>query len=270
MSVQPSAQQAHGIGNVIARLHHPPPADPLHRSGILSAFFLGRRLLPYEFTRRLEGTAVETPIWPHLKNIAADPWATSRFAAHSLRYRYLARRKYPSVTVVPADGIFTLDVHAEQLPNWHSRITLATAQDRFGVPRLRVDWRYQPADIRSVVVTLGLLRDALSAGCHGVLAFDAAAVESVLRHEGAYGGHHLGTARMSDSPHTGVVDANCRVHSVENLYVAGGAVFATSGQANPTLTILSLALRLADHLTLCLADPGWPRRLAQSARVLPV
>lgn len=60
--------------------------------------------------------------------------------------------------------------------------------------------------------------------------------------------HHLGTARMAGDPRRGVVDADCRVHSVENLFIAGGAVFATAGYANPTLTIVALALRLSDHL----------------------
>jgi choline dehydrogenase-like flavoprotein len=53
---------------------------------------------------------------------------------------------------------------------------------------------------------------------------------------------------MSASPHDGVVDANCRVHGVPNLFVAGSAVFPTSGHANPTLTVVALAVRLADHL----------------------
>ena len=58
----------------------------------------------------------------------------------------------------------------------------------------------------------------------------------------------MGTARMSDDPEQGVVDADCRMHQVDNLYVCGSAVFATSGMANPTLTIVALAHRLADHL----------------------
>jgi choline dehydrogenase-like flavoprotein len=65
----------------------------------------------------------------------------------------------------------------------------------------------------------------------------------------AIGGfHHMGTTRMASDPSAGVVDAHCRVHGVANLYVAGSSVFPTSGWANPTLTILALALRLADHL----------------------
>ena len=80
-------------------------------------------------------------------------------------------------------------------------------------------------------------------------------MEAVVRRDGAYGGHHIGTVRMGDSAATGVVDANCRVFGVNNLYVAGSAVFPTSSQANPTLTIVAMALRLADHLQTRAARP---------------
>ncbi len=63
-----------------------------------------------------------------------------------------------------------------------------------------------------------------------------------------YGYHHMGTTRMSVAPEDGVVDAACRVHGVDNLYVAGSSVFPTGGCANPTLTLLALAFRLAEHL----------------------
>ena len=61
-------------------------------------------------------------------------------------------------------------------------------------------------------------------------------------------GHPMGSTRMSDNPETGVVDADCKVHGVEGLYIAGGSVLPTSGHANPTLMMLALTLRLADHL----------------------
>jgi choline dehydrogenase-like flavoprotein len=58
----------------------------------------------------------------------------------------------------------------------------------------------------------------------------------------------MGTTRMADDPSTGVVDSNCRVFATRNLFIAGSSVFPTGGAANPTLTIVALALRLADHL----------------------
>jgi choline dehydrogenase-like flavoprotein len=70
---------------------------------------------------------------------------------------------------------------------------------------------------------------------------------------GAYGGHHIGTARMGSDPNSSVVDADCRVHGIANLYVNGAATFPTSSQANPTLTLVALSLRMAEHLKTQLA-----------------
>jgi choline dehydrogenase-like flavoprotein len=60
--------------------------------------------------------------------------------------------------------------------------------------------------------------------------------------------HHMGTTRMGDDPRVSVVDPDCKVHGIANLFVAGSSVFPTSGSAGPTLTIVALAIRLADHL----------------------
>ena len=73
---------------------------------------------------------------------------------------------------------------------------------------------------------------------------------------GAYGGHHIGTTRMGSDPRSSVVDAAGRVHGVRNLYIAGSSTFPTSSQANPTLTIVAMALRLAEHLKTAHAAAG--------------
>ena len=84
----------------------------------------------------------------------------------------------------------------------------------------------------------------------GVGTFDYAAdsVEAEITRYGAYGGHHIGTTRMGTDPRTSVVDADGRIHSVDNLYISSSAIFPTSSQANPTLSIVAFALRLAAHL----------------------
>lgn len=71
-------------------------------------------------------------------------------------------------------------------------------------------------------------------------------------------GHHIGTTRMSASsePTQGVVDENLKIHGIDNLYVAGASVFPTAGVSNPTLTIVALSIRLAEHLTTRLVRPG--------------
>ena len=83
--------------------------------------------------------------------------------------------------------------------------------------------------------------------------YDRDTLEEDLMRFGAYGGHHIGTARMGTDPRTSVVDRDCRVHSVHDLFVAGSAAFPTSSQANPTLTLIALSLRLGKHLAQRLA-----------------
>jgi choline dehydrogenase-like flavoprotein len=135
----------------------------------------------------------------------------------------------------------------EQSPNLDSRITLADEVDALGLRRTRLDWRLTEQDRLSLIANIHSLGRELGAAGIGRL-------RPRLANDGRWearvsgGNHHMGTTRMSADPTRGVVDANCRVHGIDNLYVAGSSVFATSGSANPTLNILALAYRLADHL----------------------
>ena len=203
--------------------------------------------MPRQFRKRLDPKAGGT--LRHLGNTLRQAPAVARFGWDMAVRRRLAARKYPSVVVQPPGGVFTLDVHAEQLPNRDSRVTLAAdARDALGMPRLVADWRCLPEDIETVRTGLRLLAADLARSGSGTLHWDDATLEADMLRDGAYPGHHIGTARMGDDPKTSVVDRHCRVHGVGNLHVAGAAVFPTSSQANPTLTAVALALRLADRL----------------------
>jgi len=252
IALKPERQQEHGVGNIIFRLHHPRIPDPRHRTGALSAIYLARRFISYEYAKRLaDDPSAGTGRWlRHVANLATDPFGTTGFLWHWLRDRSLAERKFPSVIIRPRANLFSLDFHAEQVPNRASRIRLSRDTDALGLPKVMIDWRYADADVRTVSVAFDLLRKAFARSGLGTLEVgpDEADIDAVIRRDGAYGGHHIGTARMGSSPTMGVVDSNCRVYGVNNLYVAGSAVFPTSSQANPTLTIVALALRLADHL----------------------
>lgn len=139
-------------------------------------------------------------------------------------------------------------VVGEQAPNPDSRVTLSEQLDRFGQPLARLDWRITELDRRSWRRGLELLAPALSRAGVGQLSSEVANDPS-FGIRGLRGGcHHLGTTRMSRDPKDGVVDPDGRVHGTENLYVAGSSVFPTGGYANPTLTIVALAVRLAAHL----------------------
>jgi choline dehydrogenase-like flavoprotein len=192
----------------------------------------------------------------HLRNVLADPLDTTAFLAHWLRHRSLAERKFPSVILRNRSNRFSLEVHAEQRPLASSRVTLCTQRDALGLPRLRVDWRYHREDIESVRRSLDLMAQAFAASGRAQFSYPAHTLEQDLLRFGAYGGHHLGTARMGEDTRRSVVNAHCQVHGVRNLFVAGSAVFPTSSQANPTLTLLALALRLSAQLQQRLQRPA--------------
>lgn len=243
-------QRRLGLGNFIARLHHPRITDPAHRTAVLSALQLAKGLISYEYGKRLHGEeSLTLGDWlAHVANVARAPGDVCAFAYHMLRDRFLAKRKFPSIIVRSAAGHYSLDFHAEQQPNPDSRITLTGDLDALGMPRLKVDWRYTALDVRTCREAIRLLATDIEAAGIGRFEYDPGTIEQEMSRYGAYGGHHLGTARMGTDPRTSVVDADGRVHGLTNLYIAGGAVFPTSSQANPTLTIVALAARLAAHL----------------------
>lgn len=250
ISVSAEAQRALGIGNVIFRLHHPRIPDPSHRTGALSAIYLAKYFISYEYSKRLHGSDVlgARDYLRHVTNIVTDPLGTAGFLAHWTVAHTLAKRKFPSLIVHPRSNVYSLEFNGEQEPNPDSRITLTRETDRLGMPRLNIDWRYTEGDIRSIVESLKLVREGIASSKVGRFDFDEGEVASACLRDGALGGHHIGTTRMSASPSRGVVDASCQIHGVRNLYIAGSAVFPTSSQANPTLTIVAMALRLANKL----------------------
>lgn len=138
----------------------------------------------------------------------------------------------------------------EQTPNPDSRVLLGDRCDAFGLPQARLHWQTAPADRATYEKSRALLGAAFAQAGIGDLAETPTVADAgwpPLPLQGMYG-HHMGTTRMSANPRQGVVDANCSVHTAPNLYIASGAVFATSGSGTPTYTIVALALRLADHL----------------------
>ncbi len=178
-------------------------------------------------------------------------------------------------------GIY-LAVRAEQAPNPSSRVHLIDDQDALGMPRVALDWRLSDIDKRTIQVLVKKLDAQMRDSRLGhvdpapwLTQPDVLWEHDELVSLHAIGGyHHMGTTRMANDPRFGVVDANCRVHDILNLYVAGSSVFPTSGWANPTLTSLALALRLADHLLNmisyvgCVADEKGRAKPDESHRLL--
>jgi choline dehydrogenase-like flavoprotein len=175
----------------------------------------------------------------------------ARTAAEQLwyRWRYLTTvRQERSVHARMADidggPLRALYFRTEQAPDRENRVALGRRRDALGIPRVELRWRLGEADTRSIAGWLSAFETTMAErGLGAVVMPPDEWPESVVG-----GPHHMGTTRMSADPKQGVVDADCRVHTSDNLYVAGSSVFSTSGYANPTLTIVALALRLADHL----------------------
>lgn len=171
----------------------------------------------------------------------------------------------PAVTTAPADGSrleCDLVVRAEQAPNPDSRVVLGTGADRLGRPAAALQWQPLAQDWQSVVRTAALVAGELEE-THGAKARLAIRADAPWPWPPAgpadaqrptWGNHHIGTTRMDRDGDVAVVDRDCGVGGTANLFVAGSAVFTTSGFANPTFTIVALAIRLGDHLRTAIAS----------------
>lgn len=251
-SIAENVRRREGLLNMRAILTHPPVANPRHRNGILSAMYLAKNLvshkLPPEYTRDLLEMTPYEQVAAHATNVLLHPASLLRFSADWLRRRIIPRRKLPSVVFESPRNEYWLHFDAEQSPNPQSRVTLSDEEDRFGLKRLKVDYSYTASDVQSVVRSVQLIADAWRNAGVAKMDVDPEALTEQIHRRTAVGSHHIGTTRMADDPVRGVVDTDCRVFGVSNLYVASSSVFPTSSYANPTLTIVAFAIRLADHL----------------------
>jgi choline dehydrogenase-like flavoprotein len=174
----------------------------------------------------------------NVKHLVAHPLMAAASVGRLLRGRHPARR---------LSGLYAQCI-VEQSPNADSRITLADRTDVLGVPLARIDWRVGDQEARTVRrMTRLFVKEMRRLGLAppepvGMIADEER--EFFLPDVA----HPSGTTRMSADPAVGVVDPDCAVHGVEGLHVLGSSVFPTNGHANPTYTIVALAVRLADHL----------------------
>lgn len=169
-------------------------------------------------------------------------------------------------------------VRAEQAPNPDSRVQLDTETDALGVPRITLDWRLTELDIESVSVLaqdfghelerLGMGRVEMAEWLLG--SRRRWTTDPLISSHPIGGYHHIGTTRMADSPAEGVCDAEGRVYGLANLYVAGSSLFPTSGWANPTLTIIALAMRTGDTIARRIEESAQPPLANDVATPAPV
>ncbi len=187
-----------------------------------------------DFARARAEALLRKPI-PELMDLGRDAGAIIRDAWGRLATtaRYQAERERSG-----------LRISLEQIPDPENRVRLSPQRDALGRRWAHLDFRLTDQGRRRDDA-LRMAADAL--GLDGPSVARAARLMLRVGRVGFFW-HHMGTTRMDPDPQRGVVDADCRVHGVENLFIAGSSVFPTGGTAPPTLTIVALALRLADHL----------------------
>lgn len=227
-------RQRHKLLNQRVFMERPKIHDPSHNNSVLSATYLVKGLLSRQ-------TKYQYPLL-HFKNVLFDFSNLLNFSQKWIAGRMLSKRKLPSVVAKSSADTYTFRIDSEQTPNFDSRVSLSRNKGIFGRNQLKVDWRCTELDVNSIKKSAYLISEEFSkAGVGKLCSFPDISPAS-------QGGHHLGTTRMADKPQKGVVDSDCRVYGLSNLYIASSSVFATSSYANPTLTIVALAIRLADHL----------------------
>lgn len=249
----PDLQRRAGLSNVALWPDDPPIHDPRHRNGILSFAYLALsvpwlgRLIVVESIRSHYVGSSPARRRAHIGNMLRDAPRTVVFVPAFLYRRYIARPHMPGFFQRNAARRYAVRFHAEHLPDPQSRATLSGQRDALGLPRLAIDLRYREQDAEPLIRAHDCFAEWLERACLGQMTW------SVPREQRAahiiaqcYDGHHqIGLTRMGATSRTGVVDADCRAFGAANLFVAGSSVFPTSGAANPTLTAVALALRLA-------------------------
>lgn len=164
-----------------------------------------------------------------------------------LGYRFYIKKR----SGTSKQGLIYIGAQAEVSPNPDSRITLSEVRDRLGMRRIKLDWRVGELERRTLceyIRTVASEFERLGLGkfdLNQVAFLNDPVAWFPMAHDSA---HHMGTTRMHESPKLGVVNADCQVHGVDNLYIGSSSVFPTGARSNPTLTILALCLRIADRL----------------------
>lgn len=252
----PEAQEKHKVCNVVGFFFRTVSGSSEHRNAMVSTVLVAKTLLggarkgPKRLLEILRDQRRE--LWQHACIIFKDGPSVFGQLATVIFTRCFQKRRLPMVLPPRKINRFPLFYQTEHAPRHDSRVVLdPDAADEFGMPRLEARIRFSDVDHHTCATFIRLFKKRFEES--GLGTFELTPEEERMLDEPDpldfnSNSHNIGTTRMSARPEDGVVDANCRVHSVENLYLAGSSVFPTSSHANPTLLIVTLGLRLADHL----------------------
>ncbi|MEJ1221445.1 GMC family oxidoreductase [Sediminicola sp. 1XM1-17] len=203
----------------------------------------------------LNGTASLVPltVGRHQKS-RLDSWTDydpKKAMKNMMRDWQLAEEKAKKDNIGAISKAYQLNTRIEQAPNPNSRITLGSEKDALGVPRANLHWELTPLDkksIRKIYELIGQHVGISNLGRVRLMEFLQDPTDDSFPDTVNGGWHHMGTTRMANDPKKGVVDSNCKVHGITNLYIAGSGCYPTSGAPNPTLTLVALSLRLSGHI----------------------
>lgn len=175
-------------------------------------------------------------LWTHIQQVLSDLPTVARYAVQ--------RASTSDVQI----GTFEIVLALEQMPNPDSRVRLGRERDALGMPVAELEWRLSDLDRVAMLKCVDAVAREIGASGAGRAKVLMPADGHDWIDRVTLSHHPMGTTRMHADPRRGVVDPDCRVHGMENLYVAGASVFPTGGAASPTYSIVALAIRLADHL----------------------
>ncbi len=244
LALSPELQQAEGLLTASCWLDEHPASDDPWQAGLrLTQRLSGRTAADPQSAEFWRTYGRGAPVAPSaLRDILSVLRHPLLLAAGVVR---LLRGRPP---LYKADRV---DLYAivEQEPDPDSRITLSERSDALGTPLAQVDWRVHDSEFRAVRRLLEVVTDQfVLAGFEPPQAAACMANAEAWRAKVRDRAHQLGTTRMAELPTHGAVDPDCLLFGTRNVWVTGGSVFPTTGHANPTLTIVALAVRLADHL----------------------
>ncbi len=177
----------------------------------------------------------------HLYNIISDM---------DMVLEAIARKKFDSHLFDDANNVggFEIPMMMEQTPSEDNRIKLGTKRDALGIPKIIIDYKISDSDKNRLWTSLEVVAQEIGAQSLGRLKLLKNRASRIWNDQLGFSNHHMGTTRMSTTPETGVVDSNQLVFGTENLYITGSSVFSTGGNVPPTLTIVAMTIRLAEHL----------------------
>lgn len=219
--------------------------------GFTAGHLLASPMLDYNTRGSSEGRVMARHV-PEPSRVRSGEVINHMISLHAVNEQSFLQHGYGRNEAIFGAGsdalkLYAVLIVAGQTPSRDSRLTLMDETDSNGVARVRLNWHIEEADFLALLGSFerfGRAVGAVGLGRMRKTAFYPRKPDEAL----SAGMHHMGTTRMAPRSGQGVVDTDCRVFDSDDLYLAGSSVFPAYGYANPTLTIIALTLRLADHL----------------------